>query len=578
MSRLELRLLGGFEARLDDVTLAGFESQKARALLAYLSLHRTQALDRDFLAGLLWGERSDESARRNLRQALYSIRTALSAGAEDAAPLLLGEQRQLRLNPDVECWTDVQAFEQAYAAGSSDSGPDPRELSTAAGLYKGDFLAGFFLRDSPGFEDWLISRQEELREEAVEVFRTLVSVYLARGEHRYGIRYARRLLSVDPLSEEAHRQLMRLYAMAGRRPRALAQYEHLLNLLHDELGVAPMEETTALYRSILLTDRSLEEAQDEAEPPAPLIPLVGRSAEFAFLQREWEQVLAGHGRVTSVVGEAGIGKSRLVKSFVDSATSKREAIVLRGSCHEARAIAAYRPITELVGGALNEILPDEDVTDTVLESPYVEALQQLAAAAGQAHFDQSLGVPSATTTPSRLAMGLLQLIGLLCNPRGGGARPMIVLLEDLQWADSASLAVIGILSEQITSRSVWMLLTTRDGLSGGPDDPPEHEQLVLGRLAEAEVEEISSSLVELASIPVLTQFLLQRSEGLPLKLAELVNLLWDEGKLHPRSPGAWELRADPSVAGETELSLPELIQRRIRALPTSARRLLAMAA
>ena len=249
--QLELRLLGGFEARFGGEAVTGFESQKARALLTYLVLHRDQSLDRDLLAGLLWAERSDESARKNLRQALYSIRTSI-ATEKDSPEILLREQRTLRINPEIDCWIDAEAFKSAHTAGVGPKGPDPHHLTKAARLYKGDFLAGFFVRDSPAFEDWLIATQEELREEAVDTFRTLVTVYLARGEYRYGIRYAKRLLAIDPLSEDAHRQLMRLYVMGGRRARAVAQYEHLLNILHDELGVSPMEDTTELYRSILL--------------------------------------------------------------------------------------------------------------------------------------------------------------------------------------------------------------------------------------------------------------------------------------------------------------------------------------
>ena len=123
-----------------------------------------------------------------------------------------------------------------------------------------------------------------------------------------------------------------------------------------------------------------------------------------------------------------------------------------------------------------------------------------------------------------------------------------------------------------------MLLTGREPMFDvQPDDVPP-TRLGLGRLSNVEVEEIASALVELSGVPTLSGFLHQESEGLPLKVAELINLLWDEGKLHPRSPGAWELHADPVLTLEERASLAELIQRRVRALPTSARRLLAMAA
>ena len=577
MHQLELRLLGGFEARLGSDAITSLESQKARALLTYLSLHRDKSLDRDFVAGLLWPERSDESARKNLRQALYNIRTAVSSGS-DLPEILLREQRSLRLNPDVECWTDVEAFQAAHEAGVGDRGPDPYHLTTAARLYKGDFLAGFFVRDSPAFEEWLVTRQEELREEAVDTFRTLVSLNLGRGEYRYGIRYAKRLLAIDPLSEDAHRQLMRLYVMGGRRARAVAQYEHLMNLLQEELGVTPMEETSELYRSILLAGRNEPEAMEDTEAPAPLIPLVGRNPEFEILQKEWQEVTVERGRVTWVTGEAGIGKSRLVKTFVDRATSRRETIVLRGSCYGASATSCFRPIADLLGSALNEIIPDEDLDGKVGNSPEIIQLRQVAANAGQLDSIADEGFPNLETGPKRLAEALLELVDLLCNPRSEGARPVVILLEDLQWADSASLRLIEEFSKHVQDRPVWLLLTGSEQLFDAEPDEAIPTRISLARLTSTDVEEIASSLVELASVPLLSGFLHRESEGLPLKVAELINLLWDEGKLHPRSPGAWELRADPLLAVEAQASLSELIQRRVRALPTSARRLLAMAA
>jgi DNA-binding SARP family transcriptional activator len=488
--QLEIRLLGGFESRFGGEIITSFESQKARALLTYVALHRDQALDRDFLAGLLWAERSEESARKNLRQALYSIRSSISSSS-DSSQILLREQRSIRLNPEIDCWLDVEAFREAHRAGIGSGGPDPHHLTKAARLYKGDFLAGFFVRDSSSFEDWLIATQEELREEAVETFRTLVSVYLARGEYRYGIRYAKRLLAIDPLSENTHRQLMRLYVMGGRRARALAQYEHLLNLLHDELGVSPMEETTELYRSVLLSGREEDEAKEVAEPPAPMIPLVGRSDEFEILQREWDDVVIGRGRVTWITGEAGLGKSRLVKSFVDRATSKREAVVLRGSCYGASATACFRPIADLLGSALNDIIPDEDVSSETLDSPEIEQLKQVTAAAGQLSTIAGSSPPHIDTDPSRLAEALLALLDLLSSPRGGGTRPVVMLLEDLQWADSASLRLLTELSLHVHDRPVWLLLTGR-----GRDQPDNHQSCPLDEQGRRRDRQLSCRAVE----------------------------------------------------------------------------------
>ena len=195
MSRLDIRLLGGFDARIAGQPIQGFESQKVRALFAFLACQQERGASRDQLAGLLWGEKSDEAARRNLRQALHNLRLAC-AETDPEAEVLLAAQGQLCIHPELDCWVDSVQFEEAIDRGFLAGGADPYQLAKAARLYTGDFLAGFFIKDSPPFEEWMICEQERLRESAIETFRTLIGAYMARGEYRLGIQYARRLLAV----------------------------------------------------------------------------------------------------------------------------------------------------------------------------------------------------------------------------------------------------------------------------------------------------------------------------------------------------------------------------------------------
>ena len=238
-----MRLLGGFEVWDGDRQVAGFESQKVRALLAYLACHRHRAFSRDHLAGLLWPERETDGARQALRQAVYNLRAKLPA----SEAVLLSSHQEIGLHPQADCWVDVEEFEEALRQGS-DRSVDPHLLSAAVQLYRGEFLASFFVKDSPEFEDWMLGEQVRLRDAAVDVLRRLIESYRRRGEYRFGVHYARRLVALEPLSEEAHRDLMRLCALAGQRSRALAQYEELLKVLRDELGVEPLAETRAALR------------------------------------------------------------------------------------------------------------------------------------------------------------------------------------------------------------------------------------------------------------------------------------------------------------------------------------------
>lgn len=315
MSRVELRLLGGFEVRLGDSPVEGFESRKSRALLAYLALHRDRASERRMLASLLWSERPERSARRNLRQALHDLRRTL-AGNGVVRGLFHGERGTVRLNPELDCWIDVEAFRQAVQAGSDG---DPLALAAAARLYGGDLLAGFALSDSPLFEEWLEAERRRLRQAAVGALDRLLAEALATGDHVIGIDYAHRLLAVEPLLEDAHRQLMRLYAAAGRPGRALAHYERLCELLDRDLGVEPQPETVALQRELLAARAGgASAAEDTARiEVAPRLPLVGRSTELARLTEAWRAARRRGAGLTLLIGVPGIGKTRLARTFLD---------------------------------------------------------------------------------------------------------------------------------------------------------------------------------------------------------------------------------------------------------------------
>ncbi len=581
MSRLEIQLLGGFDAKLTARPVQKFESQKARALLGYLALNRDQPVHRDHLAGLLWPERPNEVARRNLRQALYSIRNSLGDDG-DRFTTFEAEQDRVRLHPDLDCRIDVEEFQSRVRDGLS-GGPDPHHLTEAARLYKGDLFAGFFLRDCVEFEEWLITHQEQIREEALQTFRMLIKIYLARGEHRFGIQYAKRLLAIDPLSEETHRQLMRLYLLAGRRNRALAQYEQLLNLLQTELGVDPVDTTTQLYRSILLDSGGDTEAALTEETTPPIIPMVGRSSHLELLQETWTSVLEGKGRLTVVTGESGAGKSRLVKSFVDGASTRRDTAVLRGRAYAAAPLVPLGAVGEAVRAVFTDFLADEPES---LSQLTVDALADLSLICPEllsvASSAMGLQVDSSRAVSDRIPESFLRLLDIVLHPTQSETRPVIFLLEDIQWADAATLDLVRFLAENLDGRPIWILATGReiDAVAthfGGTRNNRNIKSITVGRLQQVEVREIAKALVDLSSASGLADFLWQASQGLPLAIAELVNLLWDERVLVQLSPGRWSLSSDPAAANPPA-DIVELIQRRFSRLPNSARRLMSLAA
>ena len=266
-ARLEVRLLGSFEVGYRGRPPLRFESRRTRALLAYLVCHPDRALPRESLGALLWPEVDPATSRHNLRQAFYNLRHTLTPPAGGASPLTTRHD-SLAFTPPPGAWIDLAIFTDALRrARSLQDGIDPGELARAVEVYGGDFLAGFWFPGGTAFEEWLVAEQERWREAAVAALTDLVEHHLRHGGYGLGIDYARRLQTIEPLAEEPHRQLMRLYALSGRRGRVVAVYESLRRLLATELDVAPMPETTLLYRRIL--------AQEQ---PAPAIAREGPDA------------------------------------------------------------------------------------------------------------------------------------------------------------------------------------------------------------------------------------------------------------------------------------------------------------
>ncbi|HVL80750.1 MAG TPA: BTAD domain-containing putative transcriptional regulator, partial [Actinomycetota bacterium] len=257
------------------------DTRKAVALLAYIAVTR-ESPRRDTLAALLWPDHDERRARAALRRTLSVLRS----GLEDR--WLVAERDQISLDRG-GVRLDLDELRSGAAGCDVHRGaPQPAcdacfaGLSSSAELWRGDFMAGFALRDSATFDDWQFFQAEGVRREVGVLLERLVEALVQRGRTDEAIAQARRWLGLDELNEAAHRRLMSLYAMTGQRSAALRQFRRCVAVLGSELGVAPLEETTELYEAIL-ADRL-----PAAPPPAPAVhtapapvglPLVGREAD-----------------------------------------------------------------------------------------------------------------------------------------------------------------------------------------------------------------------------------------------------------------------------------------------------------
>ena len=233
-ARLQLTLLGGFQAQVDTGSALVLATRKTQALLAYLAVPLGQAHPREKLASLLWGDMPDAQARGNLRHALSRIRKALPRPVR-AGMILDGPS--VVLDPAVVA-VDVTQFERLVADGR------PPALEQVPGLYRGELLAGLALAERP-FEEWLTSERERLHELAIQGLGQLLTHQQQAGAAEAAVQTGLRLLALNPLQEPVHRAVMRLFARLGRREAALRQYQLCADALKRELRAQPEAETSS---------------------------------------------------------------------------------------------------------------------------------------------------------------------------------------------------------------------------------------------------------------------------------------------------------------------------------------------
>jgi DNA-binding SARP family transcriptional activator len=308
MSQLAIALLGTFQVSLAGSPVVGFESDKERALLAYLALEGERPHRREALAFLLWPEFPERAARTNLRHALAKLRRAIGDHLA-RPPYLTITPQTLQFNLESDHRLDVVIFQQLLKGGESGE-PAFEQLEEAVALYQGLFLEGFSIPDSAPFEEWVSLKREGLTQQVLTALHQLVIHFQGQRAYERALPYAWRGVELAPWREEGYRHLMTLLALSGRRSEALRQYERCRAALAEELGVEPASKTEQLYDRI--RSGTLGEVSREGQPhhnlPAQTTPLIGREQELAQLA----DLLADPGqRLITIVGAGGMGKTRL---------------------------------------------------------------------------------------------------------------------------------------------------------------------------------------------------------------------------------------------------------------------------
>jgi DNA-binding SARP family transcriptional activator len=558
MPTLHVRLLGGLALSWDDQPLPPIPGAIARSLLAYLVIHRDRPHTRDLLAGTFWPDLPDAAARRRLTQALWQIRRTF-----EPHPILHAEGDMIRVNSDRPLWLDVEQFERQAA------GDQIGDAARAADLYGGDLMAGFY-------DDWLVAERERLRDLFLAVLERLIEGYKQRGEYERALLHARRLVAEDPWREPAHGEVMRLCHFLGRDAEALKQFDICRQVLKEEMDAEPSAETTALAQEIArggppeqapYLPQPVPGLLQPAAPAAGAIPLglVGREEERAALVSHLEAAASGLGGLVLIEGEAGVGKTRLLQEVARDA-EWRGVQVLWGRCREGVGAAPFAPWVEALQSAITPLRVEQ--WSRLVERIWLQVLCPLLPALAAALPDLP---PPSRIEPERERERLVNALAQLLAAWSQGL-PLLLVLEDLHWADEDSLEMLAALGQRLRAQRVLLAGSYRgDEARSHPSLWPRlqaldraglRQRLALAPLDQATTGElVRRGLGMRLPAPLFASRLYRETGGNPLFILEVLRALYDDGVLFQDQQGEWSTTWDETTADYAELALPTAVER-----------------
>jgi predicted ATPase/DNA-binding SARP family transcriptional activator len=659
---LEVTTLGRFEIRRQQHVFSGgnWNRRKVRDLFKLLISAEQHRLHREQIQEILWPESASEQAANSFGKTLYLLRRALEpdllAGQGGSSTYVTLDGDTLALVPD-SIQIDADLFEASVKQlqvqlrspssrdlpGQGQAGMNSLldEFDQVLSLYGGDYLPEDL------YEDWAQRRRDRLRRIHSWLLENAAELAIAYDMGLRACEYLLALLERNPAEEQAHRQLMLIYARMGRRSDALSQFQMLREALREELRTNPLPETIELYRSVQagripvdlaaiqvrsqpvngsahvsvaqataqatedvsdtphtqahqasdlhtsepetpVVDVAESEEQSESEQPDPeaflKVALVERDEEMQRLQRAYTQAVNGQCRVFVISGEPGIGKTRLAREMTSWVETRQQSLVLWGYCYEMSGMLPYQPIVAAIEAYVRTCSPEQlrrilgnsagDLAKIVLEIR--SCLPDLP--------------PAEVLGPEVERRNLYSAVARFFNTLAA-ERPLALIFDDLQWADTATIELLTYLTSQASTTA-----------NGGPlplyiflyraDEVHEHhplrgllstlsrlgvmDEVRLKRLDEKGVQQLLENLAGHSVRPIVASEIYRYTEGNPFFVGETILALVQEGKVK-RVGDRWQTTVD-----REQWALPQsvrlLIERRLVHISPECRTTLALAA
>jgi DNA-binding SARP family transcriptional activator/tetratricopeptide (TPR) repeat protein len=594
-----------------------FRSQRTVGLLGYLAAER-RSIGRAHLAALFWPDEAPAKGRANLSRELHNLAQILPDCWE-------ASRQAVALAPTANTSVDIYELPQLE---------EQERWEEAAELLGGEFMEGLYLDDNAEFENWLLGERERWRRRSETVLRRVSEVHQRRGRYTEALQQTQRLLQLAPWDEEAHRQGMRLLAWTGQQGAARRQFEHCKQALWEELAVEPAPETITLYQEIqsgkldlppqlpaFLTAERARHAFERAR-------FVGREGELAQLEANLEGALSGQGRVVFISGGPGRGKTALLEDFVQGAMERYPGmLVAKGNCNAYSGVGdPYLPYRDVMAMLTGEVEARWDagaisrehasrlwaavplVVQVLLEQgpQLLEVLvpgEALLSRCVVLEQEEAAWMPRLReqvnrqkTNPENIDQSHLFQQATNVLTEVSQEQPLLLILDDLQWADAASISLLFHLGRRLAEADSRVLIACayrpeEVAVDRAGERHPlakvisefkrsfDNVLIDLGQAAEDEQRSFVDALLDIEPNRFGARFraaMFERTAGHPLFTIELLRAMKARGDLVEDADGVWI--EGPSLDWEM---LPErveaVIEERVERLEPALRELLTSA-
>ncbi len=510
MLRLDARLLGGFQITYNDREVRALQAERLVLLASYLLLHSSKPITRKQLAYTFWADTTEEQARTNLRNLFHHFKKA----SPEIDSSLEMEGQSIRWKPGAEIRLDAAEFEEVLAKAKAAQNDKVRIefLQQAVNLYRGELLPGYY-------EDWILTRREELHQAYLAALSQLAKLLEDSRQYEESIEITNRLIRSEPLNESAYHLVMRLHALNNDRAGALQAYHACVTVMRRELDMEPSTEIQTLYEQLV---RSAESPSTgiEKEKATAEVKLVGRKQEWGQLKEAWNFIKKNQAQMILLRGESGIGKTRLSEELV-TWVQRQGFFTAVARAYPAEGELAYGAVTLWLRSLSTAHLPD------VWKTEVSRLLPEL--------LEEKISPPGALSEvwqQQRFHEGLARA--------ALGSQPLLLVLDDIQWADRKSLEWLRFLF-RFDPQARFMLLAAARDEDLAPESPAreltdalrqtaQYVEIRLQRFGEGETRLLAEQLSQEKLSHETAATIQKQTEGLPLFIVELTRsgLGWDE--------------------------------------------------